>query len=130
MVITYTAIVVSTFLAIYCFECVEYKLLCDNLIVIVWIVSYLVILVLNTMYLLVNNINATKIRNNTIMFSSYVASFFWIVMANAEFKTLGMSIIKIVWYFMIGLISYIIIFSCFGLLVSALTQYFFKRIMR
>lgn len=128
ILIAYTFIVASTFLSIYCIECGEYKVWCDNFIVIVWVVSYFALLVLNTRCLIIYNSTKKKIRNSAIVFSSYVATFFWIVMVNAEFKPLDMSVMEVIKYLVLGLISYIIVLSCVGILVSALTQYFFKRI--
>lgn len=128
VLIKYTIVVAFTFLAIYYFECEEYKVLCDAIIVIVWVVSYFALLVLNTIHLIACNSTTKKIRNNAIVLSAYVATFFWIVMVNAEFKPLGMPVVEAAEYFVLGLISYIIALSCVGILVSALTQYFFRHI--
>jgi len=108
-------------------DCGKYINLCDDIMFAVLIVSYFMLLVFNTINQVSHNVINRKIYSNAIVLSVYASIFFGVLILNAEFKPHDMSMEKILFFWLVNLLSYAFFLSCVGVLISMLTQFVYMH---
>lgn len=118
----YSIVIAITLSIIFYIDFGQYKFICDSLIVVSWFLVYILIITINSRYLLKNNFNSAVITKNILSISSFVALFFWIIIVNAEINHFMVFGFRQLVYLLISLIVYILFMFGIGMIIYVVTR--------
>lgn len=126
-IIWYTIVMLITLLAVFYIDFGQYKFICDAVIFILWLLTYIMIIIKSTIYLLKNNFGMRVIAKNVFLISSFVAFIFWIIIVNAEMNHFMVFGFRQLVYLLLSLIVYILFMFGIGMIISLATRSFHRK---